>query len=80
LCQFFLKNFLLSAAIFGSKISVSFGSALIPYISAACSEVRYERAVPYRIDMLQQFPADWVIVEIAERNLPVLIEQIALNP
>lgn len=58
----------------------SFGSALIPYISAACSEVRYERAVPYRIDMLQQFPADWVIVEIAERNLPVLIEQIALNP
>ena len=58
----------------------SFGSALIPWFSAACGEVRYERATPYRIDILKQFDADWVIVEIAERNLPKLSEHIAVNP
>lgn len=47
----------------------SFGSALIPYFSAAFAEVRYERAVPYRIDLLEQYSADLVIVEIAERNI-----------
>ncbi len=58
----------------------SFGSALIPYLSAAFGEVRYERATPYRIDILKQFDAEWVIVEIAERNLPALTEYIAVNP
>lgn len=51
----------------------SFGSAWIPYFSAAFAEVRYERAVPYRIDILEQFDADLVIVEIAERNIAELI-------
>jgi len=50
----------------------SFGSALIPYFSSAFSEVRYERALPYRIDLLKQFDAELVIVEIAERNIPLL--------
>lgn len=58
----------------------SFGSALIPYFSAAYGEVRYERATPYRIDILKQFNADLVVVEIAERNLPKLSEYIAVNP
>ncbi|MBQ3125489.1 MAG: hypothetical protein IJC15_00345 [Clostridia bacterium] len=51
----------------------SFGSALIPYFSAAFAEVRYERANPYRLDQLEKKPADVVIVEIAERNLRDLI-------
>ncbi len=50
----------------------SFGSALIPYLSAAALDARYERAVPYRIDLLERYPASLVIVEIAERNIPAL--------
>ena len=51
----------------------SFGSALIPYFSAAMAEVRYERATPYRIDVLNTFGADFVVIEIAERNISTLI-------
>lgn len=51
----------------------SFGSRLIPYLSAAFAEARYERATPYRIDLLKTYPADLVIVEIAERNIPALV-------
>lgn len=51
----------------------SFGSRLIPYFSSAFAEARYERAVPYRIDLLETYAADLVIVEIAERNIPDLI-------
>lgn len=47
----------------------SFGSAMIPYFSAAFADIRYERANPYRIDQLTRKGADVVIVEIAERNL-----------
>lgn len=50
----------------------SFGSAWIPYFSTAFASVRYERATPYRIDLLARNPADLVIVEIAERNIPLL--------
>ena len=51
----------------------SFGSAWIPYFSAAMAEVRYERATPYRIDILNTFDADFVVIEIAERNIGTLI-------
>ena len=51
----------------------SFGSALIPYAAGTYSEVKFERANPYRIDLLSTFKADLVIVEVAERNLRDLI-------
>lgn len=55
----------------------SFGSALIPYFSASFRDVRYERAMPYRIDLLARSPADAVIIEIAERNIPLLLPDAA---
>lgn len=58
----------------------SFGSALIPYFSAAMAEVRYERATPYRIDILETFDADLVIIEIAERNIATLTDAAARIP
>ena len=51
----------------------SFGSALIPYLSTTFETVRYERAIPYRIDILERTSFDYVIVEIAERNISQLI-------
>ncbi len=58
----------------------SFGSALIPYFSASAAEVRYERATPYRIDILETFNADLVIIEIAERNIGTLTDAAARIP
>lgn len=55
----------------------SFGSALIPYFSASFRDVHYERAMPYRIDLLARNPADAVIIEIAERNIPLLLPDAA---
>lgn len=56
----------------------SFANALIPYLATSFAEVRFERANPYRLDLLGgvgsgAFAADTVIVEIAERNLRDLI-------
>ena len=55
----------------------SFGSALIPYFASTAASARFHRAVPYRIDFLEE-TADGdsprlVVVEIAERNLRSLI-------
>lgn len=51
----------------------SFGNAMIPLISSSFAETRFERANPYRIDLLDEFHADDVILIIAERNLHTLI-------
>ena len=51
----------------------SFANALIPFLASSFSETRFERAQPYRIDLLSEFDADYVIVELAERNLRTLI-------
>ena len=51
----------------------SFGNAMIPYAAATFAEVKFERANPYRIDLLESYGADKVIVMIAERNIRDLI-------
>ena len=51
----------------------SFANALIPILASSFEEARFERAIPYRIDLLDSFDADYVIVEITERNLRSLI-------
>lgn len=51
----------------------SFANALIPLASAAFGETRFERANPYRLELIEKSGADYVIVLIAERNLRDLI-------
>ncbi|MDD6878693.1 MAG: hypothetical protein PUD59_00475 [bacterium] len=51
----------------------SFGNAIIPYAASTFAEVKFERASPYRIDLLEEYDADCVIVLIAERNIRDLI-------
>lgn len=51
----------------------SFANAVIPIASAAFAETRFERANPYRIDLLEEYPADYVIVMLAERSIADLI-------
>ncbi|MBO7405354.1 MAG: hypothetical protein J6V24_10375, partial [Clostridia bacterium] len=57
----------------------SFGSALIPYFASCGGFAHFHRALPYRIDLLEDpemgetVGTDLVVVEIAERNLRNLI-------
>ena len=51
----------------------SFANAMIPFFASSSLEARFERAVPYRIDLLDTYSADCVIIEIAERNIRTLI-------
>ena len=51
----------------------SFASAMLGDLAISFSAAQFERAVPYRIDLLETVRADVVIVEIAERNLRTLI-------
>jgi len=57
----------------------SFGSALIPYFASCSGSAQFHRALPYRIDLLEDpgtgetIDTDLVVVEIAERNLRNLI-------
>lgn len=52
----------------------SFGNALIPFISSAIGTVRYQKYVPYQLDLLESGKYDSVIIELVERNLMQLIE------
>ena len=51
----------------------SFANALINYFASTFREVKFERANPFRLDLLETYDASVVIVEIAERNLRDLI-------
>lgn len=53
----------------------SFASALIGDFAISFSQMQMERAIPYRLELLETAPAaaDVVIVEIVERNLRSLI-------
>ncbi len=50
----------------------SFANAWIPYAASACREIRLERATPYRTQYIDSMKPDYVVVEIAERNLHTL--------
>ena len=47
----------------------SFGEAILPFIAESCETAMFSRAVPYKLDTLEQEHFDTVIVEIVERNL-----------
>lgn len=51
----------------------SFANALIDYMACDFSDVRFERALPFNAGQLEKEHFDFVIIEIAERNLRNLI-------
>ena len=51
----------------------SFASAMIGDFAISFSQMQMERAIPYRLELLETVKADVVIVEIVERNLRSLI-------
>ena len=57
----------------------SFANALIPFAASSFAEIRLERGTPYQTAQIAQNRPDYVIVEIAERNLRELSGHLGLN-
>ena len=57
----------------------SFANALIPYAASSFGEVRMERIIPYNMAQLETYAPDYVIVEIAERNIRNIANYITVN-
>jgi hypothetical protein len=57
----------------------SFFNAQIAFFSDAFGNIEYTRKVPYDFNGIENKNVDIVILEIVERNLPLLIENLNLN-
>lgn len=52
----------------------SFGNALHSLMAESFSSARFSRAVPYDMGQIGELGAEYVVVEIVERNLPLLAD------
>ena len=57
----------------------SFANAWIPYAASTFREIRLERVTPYRTENFAVMKPDYVVVEIAERNLRTLADAVNVN-
>ncbi len=53
----------------------SFGRSLYPFIAENTFKAEFSREIPYRLNMLSTFPAEYVVLEIVERNIPNITEK-----
>lgn len=58
----------------------SFGNLLYPYLAGSFARAQFSRTPAYRLDQIAAREADCVVVELVERNLRWLIENIPVMP
>ena len=58
----------------------SFGNLLYPYMADSTGQALFSRSMPYRLDLVAQREADYVVVELVERNLRYLIQNVPVMP
>lgn len=58
----------------------SFGKLLYPYLADSFGHARFSRSTAYRLDWIEQCQADCVVVELVERNLRYLLQNVPLMP
>lgn len=58
----------------------SFGNLLYPYLADSFASALFSRAPAYRMDQIAQREADCVVVELVERNLRYLLQNIPVMP
>ena len=58
----------------------SFGNLLYPYLADSFAHALFSRSVDYRLHLTAQQAADCVVVELVERNLDYLIENVPVMP
>ncbi|MDR1674734.1 MAG: hypothetical protein LBR54_04710 [Oscillospiraceae bacterium] len=56
----------------------SFCNALLPFFAQHFKEAYFSRITPYDLSLIDEFQPDLVIIEIAERNVPLLANNIQL--
>lgn len=58
----------------------SFGNLLYPYLAASFGDFRFSRQTEYDLSLVSELGASCVMVELVERNLNYLIENVPLMP
>lgn len=58
----------------------SFGNLLYPYLADSFLTARFSRAVEYDLTQINALNADFVLIELVERNLGYLIENVPTMP
>jgi len=58
----------------------SFGGLLYPYLADSFASAQFSRAAAYRLDLIAQRKADCVVVELVERNIAYLLENVPVMP
>lgn len=58
----------------------SFGNTLYPFLADSFGQATFSRAMPYRMDLLDQTGADTVLIELVERNLDYLTTRAPVFP
>lgn len=58
----------------------SFGNNLYPYLADSFDAALFSRSMPYRLDLVAQREADYVVAELVERNLRYLIQNVPVMP
>ena len=58
----------------------SFGNLLYPYLADSFGSALFSRSTDYRLDFIAQRAADCVVVELVERNLNYLVENVPQMP
>lgn len=58
----------------------SFGNLLYPYLADSFASALFSRSVPYKLNLVQERAADCVVIELVERNINYLIENVPLMP
>lgn len=58
----------------------SFGNLLYPYLAGSFGHALFSRSVPYRLNLAAERGADCVVVELVERNLRYLLENVPVMP
>ena len=54
----------------------SFGNALLPFVADEYNHGYFSKAVPYNINLADDYNADSVVIEITDRHIPSLIEEV----
>lgn len=52
----------------------SFANAIAPFLSSQVGNVRYQKYIPYQVNLIERESYDAVVIEIAERNIKELLK------
>ncbi len=58
----------------------SFGNNLYPYLAESFGHALFSRATAYRLDLIAERGADTVVIELVERNIPYLLQNVPVMP